>query len=158
MRDRVMCVNDIQPEFTGHLNDLVRERQQVLWFPEQRVRRGQHLVKRQARLELSEAKRRFRADEMDLMTAFRERLTKLGSDDAAAPDGGVADDADVHRSFQSRSRCGRSTGSRTISPSAKSTPARAPNCASRLSISFMKRGDVKRVCTESAPGGRNWLA
>src|SRR5204863_1306048 len=129
---------------------------QVLRLAEERIRRRQHLVKGEARLEFTKAERHLRADDVHLMAALRQRLAELGRDDAAAADRGVTDDADVH-AVQSRSRCGRSTGSRTTNPSAKSTPASTPNCASRLSMSVMKRGDVSRVCTASAAGGVNWL-
>ena len=47
-------------------------------------------------------------------------------------------------------------GSRTTNPSAQRTPARAPNCASRLSTSWRKSGVFRRVATEpSPPGARN---
>ena len=41
----------------------------------------------------------------------------------------------------------RTSGSRTINPSANRTPASAPNWASRLSISWLNVSDVKRVDT-----------
>ena len=53
---------------------------------------------------------------------------------------------------------GRSSGSLTTKPSANATPASAPNCASRLSISCAKRGDVSRVATEVDAAGANCVA
>ena len=81
------------------LHDPVGQRQQILRLTEQRIGRRQHLVERQPLLELAQAERRFRADEVHLMPAQRERLAQLGRDDAAAADRRVADDADVQRSF-----------------------------------------------------------
>ncbi len=51
----------------------------------------------------------------------------------------------------------RTTGSRTISPSAKATPACAPNWASRLSMSCRNVEAVSRVGTADASDGANWL-
>src|SRR6185503_18422237 len=163
VRDGIVRVDDVEAELARNLDDLVRQRQQVLRLPEERIGRRQHLVKRQPRLELAEPERRLRADEVDLVTAPGQRLAELGGDDAAAAHRGVTDDADVHELLSpledgafwtrhSRSRWGRSTGSRMTNPSAKSTPARTPNCASRLSMSVMKRGDVSRVWTPPAVG------
>src|SRR5262245_30502229 len=164
MRNGVVCVNDVEAEFACYLHNLVRQREQILRLAEQRIRWRQHLVKRQAGLKLAESERCFRADEMHLVAATRKRLSQLGGDDAAPADRGVAENSDIHaRSVEggstwtrhSRRRCGRSTGSRITNPSAKSTPASTPNCASRLSMSVMKRGDVSRVCTPPVLGGRN---
>src|SRR6478672_3756110 len=167
VRHCVVRVNHVETEFACDLHNLVRERQQILRFTEEWIRGRQHLMKRQSRLKFAESERRFGADEVNLVTATRERLPQLGRDDAAAADRRVANDTDIHvRIFpvacsstrHSRSRCGRSSGSRMTNPSAKSTPASTPNCASRLSMSVMKRGDVSLVCTPSAPLARNWLA
>src|SRR5262245_1425644 len=164
MRDGVVCVNDVEAEFACDLHNLVRQREQILRFAEQRIGRREHLVKREAGLKLAEPERRFRADEWHLVPPARKGLAQLVGYDAAAAHGGVTDDSDIHdRSVEgesfwprhSRSKCGRSTGSRMTNPSAKSTPASTPNCASRLSMSVMKRGDVSRVCTAPALGGRN---
>src|SRR5215208_5620896 len=144
VRDGVMRVNDVEAEFARDLHDFVRKREQVLRFAEQWVGRRQDLMKGETGLKLAEPKRRFRADEMHLVTAPRQRLPELGGDDAAAPDGGVTNHSDIHDyvfsvgggalgTCQSRSRCGRRSGSRMTNPSAKSTPASTPNCASRLS-------------------------
>src|SRR5439155_26562271 len=110
-------------------HDLVRHREHVLRLVEQRVARRVDLVKGEAGMELAEPERNIAADQVDLMPALGQLDRQLGRDDPAAADRRVADDADVHRS------CGRTTGSFTTNPSAKATPASAPNCASRLSIS-----------------------
>ena len=49
----------------------------------------------------------------------------------------------------------RRSGSRTARPSANRTPACAPNCASRLSISCRKLDAVSRVSTLPGPLGAN---
>src|SRR4029078_7131929 len=86
----------IQAEFACDLHNLIREREQILRFAEQRIRWRQHLMKRQAGLKLAEPEWRFRADEMHLVAAARKRFSQLGGDDAAAADRRVADDSDVH--------------------------------------------------------------
>ena len=53
-------------------------------------------MKRKAGLELAQPERRLGADEVHLMPAPGERFAKLGGHDAAAPDGRIADDPDVH--------------------------------------------------------------
>ena len=89
-------------------------------------------MKREARLIVAEPDRRIAAENVHAMAARGERLPQLGGDDPAAADRGIAHDADVHERFI---RLARTTGSRTTIPSAQRTPASAPNCASRLSIS-----------------------
>ena len=133
MRHGIVRVDDVEPLLARNLDDLVREREQVLRLSEQRIAGRFHTMKRQAGLIVTEAKRRVAAQKMDPMTARRERLAQLGRDDAAAANRGIADDADVHGvAFM---RLPRTTGSRTTMPSAHATPASAPNCASRLSMS-----------------------
>src|SRR5262249_26382145 len=137
----------------------------------QRVARCQHLMERQAGLEL-EAERRLGADQVHLMTPLGQRLSELGRDDTAPADRRIADHADVHwtsltgidrpierhRASHARSRWGLTTGSRTTIPSANETPTWAPNWASLLSMSRANVADVRRVATASAAAGRNCVA
>ena len=132
---------------------------QVLRLAKQRVGRRQHLVKREARLELAQPERRLGADEVHLVAAARQRLAELGGDDAAAADRGVADHADVHRRLPVRQQRRPDDGiGRTTKPSANAHAACAPNCASRLSMSCGNSDEVSRVATASAAVGLNWLA
>ncbi len=142
VRDRVVRVDDLELLVARDLDDLVGERQEVLRFAEQRIGRRFDPVEEQARLVLAEPGRHVAAQDVDAMAARRERLAELGRDDAAAADRRVADDPDVHVSRRGhpsrrppRRRPLRKIGSRTTKPSAQRTPARAPNCASRLSTS-----------------------
>ena len=157
MGHRIVRVDDVQLRLSRNLDDPVGERQEVLRLPEQRVRRCQHLVKEQSLLEVSEPEGRFRADEVRLMSAESQRLSQLRCHDAAPAHRGVADDADVQWSSHSGRRCGRRTGYFTTMPSANATPASAPNCASRLSMSCVNPADVSRVATAPGCVGRNWL-
>ena len=95
VRDRVVRVNDAEPELARHLHEPIGQRQHVLRLAEQRIARRLDLVKRQARMELGQPERQIRADEVHLVAAVRERLPQLGGDDAAAADRGVAEEADV---------------------------------------------------------------
>ena len=45
VRDRVVCVHDVEPELARDLDELVRQRQQVLRLAEQRIARRLDLVK-----------------------------------------------------------------------------------------------------------------
>ena len=94
---RVVRVDDVEVVLARHLHDPVGERQQVLRLAKQRIGRRQHLMERQPGLELAEPERRLGADEVHLVPAQRERLSELGGDDAAAADGRVTDDSDVHQ-------------------------------------------------------------
>src|SRR4029079_14848365 len=100
-------------------------------------RRRFDAVEGQAGLVVAQAKGCVRAQHVHVMAAKGEHLAQLRRDDAAASDGGVTDDADVHGVFN---RVGRWIGSRTTTPSAHVTPASAPNCASRLSMSCRNTG------------------
>ena len=143
VRDGVMRMDDVELLVPRHLHNLVRQRQEILRLAEQRVRRRLDTMKRQPRLVVTEAERRVAAQDMNVMAARRQRLPELGGDDAAPADRRVADDADVHgRPLRSPDR---TTGSRTMTPSAHATPASAPNCASRLSMSCLNAGVFSRV-------------
>ena len=96
VRYRVVGVDDVEVERARHVDQLVRERQQVLRVPKQRVAGRLHLVKREAGLELAEADRPLCADQADLVSAGGKRLGQLRGYDAATADRRVADDADVH--------------------------------------------------------------
>ena len=123
----------------GHLHDTRGEREDVLRLVEQRV------VGRLDGVELDAAgigpqpERDLAAQQVHLVAPPHEMAGQLGGDDAAAAQRGVTDDADLHgRSTAAGQRStsrGRTTGSRTMKPSANLTPALAPNCASRLSMS-----------------------
>src|SRR5205823_5199625 len=93
-------------------------------------------------LVFAEAERRLAAEHVDVVPARREILSELGGDDAAAADRRITDDADVHRVLNSPAR---GTGSRTMKPSAQVTPESAPDCASRLSMSWRNNGVFRRV-------------
>src|SRR5438034_4160587 len=97
----------------------------------------------QPRLIVAKSEWRVAAQNVDAVPARSEGLAELARDDAAAPDRGVAHDADVHGT--AFNRFARTIGSRTITPSAHITPARAPNCASRLSMSCLNTGVLRRV-------------
>ena len=93
---------------------------------------------------------------MHLVAAAGQRVRQLGGDHAAAADRRVADHADVHGCMLQQA--GRWTGSRTTIPSAKATPASAPNCASRLSIELPERRRRQRVSARRRRStGANWL-
>src|SRR5262249_55488871 len=125
-----------------------------LRLAEERIARRFDTVEEEPRLVVDEARGHLAAQHVDAMAARRQRLPELGRDDAAAADRGITDDADVH--FISVSR---TSGSRTTKPSAQRTPASAPNCASRLSISWRKSGVFSRVAAAPLASGRaNWLA
>ena len=96
VRHRVVRVDDVEPAFAADLDDLVGQRQQVLRLAEQRVAGRPHGVEGESRLEVAQPHRRLAADEPHLVAAPREPLGELRGDDAAAADGCVADDADVH--------------------------------------------------------------
>ena len=137
VRHGVVRVDDVEAELARHLHDPVGQRQQILRLAKQRIGRRQHLVKRQPRLELAQPERRFRADEVHLVAAA-----------ARAPCRARWRRCRCRRPTRSRRcRCssdafhvgradvGRTTGCLTTKPSANATPASAPNCASRLSMS-----------------------
>src|SRR6476646_7512483 len=114
-------------------------------------------MKRQPRLVTAKPERHVGAEDVHAMSTRSERLPQFGRDNTAAANRGVADDADVHQGH--RSSPGRTTGSRTMNPSAHRTPASAPNWASRLSIICRKSGVLSRVAaTPGTDGGVNWLA
>src|SRR6185312_15666062 len=117
---------------------------------EERVIRDLDAVERQPRLVLAQPERRLAAQHVDVMPARREVLAQLGRDDPASSYRGVANDPDVHNDLN---RLARGTGSRTMNPSAHRTPARAPNCASRLSMSCRNNGVFRRVAALPGPGG-----
>ena len=149
MRDGVMRVDDVELMRARHLHQPVGEREQVLRFAEQRIARRVDAMKADPRVRLAQPERRLAADDVRLVAASREAARQLGGDHAASAHRGIADDPDVHLSS-----VGRAIGSRAITPSAKSTPMSAPNCASRLSISCRKRrrGQPRRPCRRSRPG------
>ena len=95
VRDRVVRVDDLELELARDLHDLVRERQHVLRLAKERIARRIDLVKHQAGLIVAEAEWRVGADEMHLVATGRQCLRELGGNDAAAADGGVADDSDI---------------------------------------------------------------
>ena len=138
--------------------------EQVLRLAEQRIGRRVDPLKRQARLVLASRNGGSVLIRCTSWPRAASALRQLGGDDAAAADRGVTDDADVHGralaagALTSRKMRSRSTGSRTTMPSANATPASAPNCASRLSISCWKRGAVSRVATLRRLGRRELAA
>ena len=151
MRHRVVRVHDVELLGARDLHDLVGQRQQILRFAKQRIAGRFDAMKGQSRLVVVQAHRRVRAENVHAVSPRREHLAQFRRDDAAAADRGIADDADVHR--ESRVRLDRSSGSRTTNPSAQRTPASAPNCASRLSISCRNSGVFSRVAAVAAPAG-----
>ena len=96
VRDRVVRVDDVEGELARQLDDLVRQRQQVLRLAEQRIASACGRGETPARLVIAETERRLGADEVHLVAAPRERLRQLGGDDAAAADRRVTDDPDIH--------------------------------------------------------------
>ncbi len=99
VRHRVVGMDDVEATLAAYLDELVGERQQVLRLPEQRIAGGADGVERQPRLEVSQPHRRLAADEPDFVAAARQALGELRGDDAAAADGCVTDDADVHEAI-----------------------------------------------------------
>ena len=155
MRDRVVGMDDVEPVVLGDPRDGIGQRQQVLRLAEERIRRHQDRLERQAGDAVAQPERRLAADQVHVVPPLRERVRQLGRDHAAAADRGVAHHPDLHGAcFRSP---GRRIGSRTTRPSANATPARAPNWASRLSISCLKVEAVSRVATASSSAGANWL-
>src|SRR5689334_3574123 len=106
-------------------------------------------MERQPRHVVAEPDRGVGAQDVNAMSANRQLFSELGGDDAAAADRRIADDADVHGTGFIRVE--RIIGSRTINPSARLTPASAPNWASRLSMSCMNSGVFSLVAT-ALPG------
>src|SRR5262249_39733318 len=148
----IVRVDDIEPLRARDLDDLVGERQEILRLAEQRIRRRLDAVERQARLIFAQPGRRFAAPDVGVMTPGREHLAELGCHDPAASYRGITDDADVHGLLKTVER---TTGSRTTKPSAHAHPASAPNCASRLSMSWRNSGVFSRVAAVPAPAGTN---
>ncbi len=74
MRDRVVGVDDVQIEGSGHLHQLVGQRQQVLGLAEEWISWSLDLVKRQPGLELTQAERRLGAHQSYLMPAPGKHL------------------------------------------------------------------------------------
>ena len=91
-----MRVHDVEPMVARQADEGGGERQQVLRFAEQRIRRRLDPLERKAWNARPPAERLVAADQMDLVAAARERMGQLRGDDAAAADRGVADDPDVH--------------------------------------------------------------
>ena len=85
VRNRVVRVDDIERLRARNLHDLVRQREQVLRFPEERVRRRLDAMKGQPRL-IAQPERRLTADDVHLMAALGKRRRELSGDDAAASD------------------------------------------------------------------------
>ena len=156
VRDRIVGVDDVERVLLGDAGDGVGERQQVLRLAEERIRRDADRLERQAGDTVAPAKRRLAAHQVHAVAAFGERVRQLGGDHAAAADRGVADHPDLHGAYFSSP--GRTIGSRTTRPSAKATPARAPNWASRLSISCRKVDAVRRVAHRLLLSGRELTA
>ncbi len=96
MRNRVVRVNDVQLLVAGDLDDLVRQREQVLRLAEQRIARRFDAMKRQPGLVDAEPHGRVAAEHVNLVSARRQHLAQFGRDDAAASHRGVADDPDLH--------------------------------------------------------------
>ena len=127
----VMRVHDVEPPLLRDAHDRVGEREQILRFPEQRIRWNLDAFEGESGDPFAPAKWGLAADQADLVPPQRQRMRELGGDHAAPADRRVAHHPDVHGTcFSSPERC---SGSRTTSPSANATPASAPNCASRLS-------------------------
>src|SRR5687768_13472538 len=148
-----MRVHEVQLPLARDAHDRVGQREQVLRLAEKRIRGRFDTLERQAWQAMPPPERDFTADEMHAMAPKRQRVGQLGSDHAAAAYRRVTDNPDVHGSDLRRPP--RRTGSRTTKPSAKATPARAPNCASRLSMSCRKVEAVRRVATASPAAGAN---
>ena len=148
VRNGIVRVHDVEPMLLGDPDDGVREGEQVLRLPKQRIPRYVDALEGEARDAGPPPERLVAADQVNLMFAQRERVRELGRHHTAAAEGRIADDTYLH------GRClnnvGRTTGSLTTTPSAKLTPASAPNWASRLSISWRKVGAVSRVGTMSS--------
>ena len=155
VRHRVVRVEDVEPPLARHAHEGVGQREQVLWLAEQRILGHEHALERQSRHTGAPSERQLAADEMHFVAAKRQRVRQLRGHGAASADRRVADDADSHGSdFRSDPRA---TGSRTTMPSAKLTPASAPNWPSRVSMSRANTGDINRVGTAAGSAGANWL-
>ena len=72
VRDRVVRVDDVELLVARDLNDLVGERQEVLRFAEQRIRRRFDPVEEQPRLIVAEPGGHVAAQDVDAMAARRE--------------------------------------------------------------------------------------
>ena len=78
MRHGVVRMDDVEAMGFGDACDRGRQREQVLRLAKERIRRGGHLVEEEAFLKVAEPERPFRADEVHLMAAKRQRLAQLG--------------------------------------------------------------------------------
>ena len=104
VRHRVVRVDDVEPMRFGDTGDRVRQREQVLRFAEQRIRRHDDLLETDGRgFAVAPPERRFAADQVHLVAARGQRLRELRCDHAAAAHRCVADDARCScRVFQQR--------------------------------------------------------
>ena len=104
MRHGVMRVDDVEGVGPRHVDDLGREREDVLRLAEQRVGGRLDRVHDDRPARVAQPERDLAAEDVDLVAAPREAHRQLGGDDAAAADGGVADDADAHPAASRRGR------------------------------------------------------
>ncbi len=91
-----MHVQQIQLLGFSHGRHLGRERERVRLMFEQRVRHHLDFMKAHALIQLSQTRGQRRRNEMHRVTARREFLAQLRTDDAAAAVGWIDCDTDVH--------------------------------------------------------------
>ena len=98
----VVHVQQVEPVVLDHLHHLGRERQVVGRLLEDRVGDGRDLVEEDAGLEAPQPERQPVGDEVHVPAAPREPEPELGGDHPAAPEVGVAGDADLPPRLRAR--------------------------------------------------------
>ena len=131
VRQRVVDVQQVEVRVRRDLRHLRRERQRVGRRDEERVGGRHDLVEVDALARQVQARGQRVGDEVDLVALLRERDPELRRDDAAAAEGRIAGDADLHQYPGSKpakawTRSSTRGGRRERNPSPNSTPIRAP--------------------------------
>ena len=155
MRHGVVRMHDLEVVIARYTRDRGGKRQEILWFAKQWIRRDRYRLEGETRRARAQPEWRFAADEMNVMSPVGQGVRQFGRHDATPAHRRITHHPDSHG--VSLNRLDRCNGSRTTIPSANRTPARAPNCASRLSINCRNVGAVRRVGTPSSPVSTNWL-
>ena len=166
MGQRVVDVQQVEPAARRDLRHLRRERERVGRRDEERIRRRDDLVEVDALAGQVEPRRQRVGDEVDLVASLRQRDPELRRDDAAAAEGRVAGDADLHdgspsepglETLEGRDEIVDARRAARRKPSPNSTPISAPKCRARASIISRKLFCESMVCGSVEAGSWNWL-
>ncbi len=103
VRDGVVHMQDVEFFVIGDFGHLRRERKRVGRVRiEQRISGHSHFVKMNAFMKNVEARRQGVADEVNVVTAARQRDSELGGHHARAAKGRIAGNADSHATSRPR--------------------------------------------------------